>query len=94
MMIMRRREGEKILIGDNIVIHITQIGRNRVRIGIDAPVEIPIVAEEVRRVAESNTAAASTRPEAVMSLVDRFQAAGFRQPLPEHADTPEGLGVG
>lgn len=73
MLMMRRREGEKILIGDDIVIHITQIGRNRVRIGIDAPREVSIVAEEVRRVAEANEAAASTSPSAVLDLLGRLQ---------------------
>ena len=93
MMIMRRREGEKILIGDDIVIHIAQIGRNRVRIGIEAPQEVPIVAEEVRQVAEVNTAAACTPPEVVLSLVGRLQAAGFHKPAPKHPGTPEGLPV-
>ena len=57
MMVMRRREGEKILVGDNIVIHITEIGRNRVKIGIDAPREIAIAAEEIRRVEQENVIA-------------------------------------
>ena len=57
MMVMRRREGEKILVGDSIVIHITEIGRNRVKIGIQAPREIAITAEEIRRVEQENVAA-------------------------------------
>ena len=48
MMVMRRREGEKILIGDNISIHIAHIGRNKVKIAIEAPREISIVAEEMK----------------------------------------------
>ena len=59
MMVMRRREGEKILIGDNISIHIEHIGRNKVKIVIDAPRELSIVAEEIRMVREENLAAAS-----------------------------------
>jgi carbon storage regulator len=59
MMVMRRREGEKILIGDDIIIHIAHIGRNKVKIAIDAPREIPIVAEEMKVVREENVAAAS-----------------------------------
>ncbi|MDZ4797990.1 MAG: carbon storage regulator [Bryobacteraceae bacterium] len=91
MMIMRRREGEKILIGDDIVIHIAQIGRNRVRIGIEAPRDLVVVAEEVRRVAEVNNAAACTGPEAVKGLVERLQAAGFREPAAEHEGAPASL---
>jgi carbon storage regulator len=59
MMVMRRREGEKILIGDDIVIHIEHIGRNKVKIAIDAPRELSIVAEEMKVVREENLAAAS-----------------------------------
>jgi carbon storage regulator len=59
MMVMRRREGEKILIGDDITIHIEHIGRNKVKIAIDAPRELSIVAEEMKVVREENLAAAS-----------------------------------
>lgn len=59
MMVMRRREGEKILIGEDIVIHIEHIGRNKVKIAIDAPRELSIVAEEMKMVREENLAAAS-----------------------------------
>ena len=60
MMVMRRREGEKILIGDEIVIHIAHIGRNKVKIAIDAPRELSIVAEEMKIVREENLAAAAS----------------------------------
>ena len=73
MMVMRRREGEKILIGDDIVIHITHIGRNRVRVGIEAPRELRVVAEEIQRVTEENTAAAATCPADVLDLLSRLQ---------------------
>jgi carbon storage regulator len=59
MMVMRRREGEKILIGDDILIHIAHIGRNKVKIAIEAPRELLIVAEEMKIVREENLAAAA-----------------------------------
>ena len=74
MMIMRRREGEKILIGDNITIHIARIGRTRVQVGIEAPREIAVVAEEVRRVEQENAAAAAASPTGVLALLDKLQA--------------------
>jgi carbon storage regulator len=76
MMIMRRREGEKILIGDNITIHITHIGRNRVKVAIEAPREISVVAEELHLVAEENAAAARSAPDAVLSLLSRLPDSG------------------
>jgi carbon storage regulator len=74
MMVMRRREGEKILIGDNIVIHITHIGRNRVKVGIEAPREIQVIAEEVQLVRDENAAAALSNATGVLGLVARLQA--------------------
>lgn len=55
---MRRREGETILIGEEIEIHIAHIGRSRVKIGIEAPRALRVVAKEVRVVGEQNRAAA------------------------------------
>ncbi len=58
MLIMKRRAGEAILIGDDIEIRIDQIGRTRVRIAISAPRGVPVVAKEVKVVGEENRAAA------------------------------------
>jgi carbon storage regulator len=75
MMVMRRRQGEKILIGDDIVIHIAHIGRNRVKIGIEAPKDVRVVAEEVQAVREENLAAArGCSPEAIQRILSRVQA--------------------
>jgi carbon storage regulator len=49
MLVLTRREGEKILIGDNIEIKIVSIGAGMVRIGFDAPSDLPIDREEVRK---------------------------------------------
>lgn len=48
MLILTRKLGETIIIGDNIHIHILGFPRSTtVRLGIDAPVEIPIVRSEL-----------------------------------------------
>lgn len=73
MMVMRRRKGEKILIGDNIVIHISQIGRNKVKVAIEAPREISVMAEELQRVTLENTAAAGASASDVMAVLSCFQ---------------------
>jgi carbon storage regulator len=58
MLMMSRREGEVILIGEDVEIVIAHIGRSRVRVGIRAPRETPVVAREVKLVGEENRAAA------------------------------------
>ena len=47
MLILSRKAGEKIYIGDDIVLVVTKIDRGKVRIGIDAPKDIPILREEL-----------------------------------------------
>lgn len=47
MLVLSRRPGEKILIGDNIEVTVCWIGQNNVRLGITAPMEVVIVREEL-----------------------------------------------
>ena len=47
MLVLSRRDQERIFIGDDIVIQICRIGRESVRIGISAPEEVPIIREEL-----------------------------------------------
>jgi carbon storage regulator len=77
MLMMSRRAGETILIGDDIEIVIAHIGRSRVKVGIRAPRETAVIAQEVRLVRDENRAAANGAAAAEFSgLVARF-AAGF-----------------
>jgi len=47
MLVLTRQEGEKILIGDRIVVEITHNGSDRVRLGIDAPPEKIVLRAEL-----------------------------------------------
>jgi carbon storage regulator len=47
MLVLSRKLGEKIVIGDNIVITVVKIDRNQIRIGIEAPSDISIYREEI-----------------------------------------------
>ena len=59
MLVMSRRQGETILIGDEIEIVIAHIGRSRVKVGIRAPRQMPVIAREMKLVREENLAAAA-----------------------------------
>lgn len=47
MLVLTRKVGEKILVGDNIVITVVRVMPNAVRIGIQAPHGVNIVREEL-----------------------------------------------
>jgi len=47
MLVLSRKLGEKIVIGDNIVVTVVKIDRNQIRIGIEAPQEIAVYREEI-----------------------------------------------
>ena len=49
MLVLSRKVGEKIRIGDNITIVVTQIRLDRVRIGVEAPDGVQVDREEVRK---------------------------------------------
>jgi carbon storage regulator CsrA len=67
MLVLSRKIGEKLIVGDNITVVVSRISGNRVTIGIEAPPEVRIVRGEL-----SDHPAATQEPAAVL-------ASGFRQ---------------
>jgi carbon storage regulator len=58
MLVLTRRPGESIIIGDNIVITIIEIKGGQVRVGVDAPRSIDVYREEIyEQVRQENLAA-------------------------------------
>ena len=47
MLVLSRRYGEKIYIGDNICITVVDIDRGKIRLGIEAPRDVPIFRQEL-----------------------------------------------
>ena len=60
MLIITRRPGERIMLGDDTTVHVMEIVGNSVRIGVDAPKSVPVYREEIwAAVKEENKAAAA-----------------------------------
>ena len=49
MLVLTRKVGERIHIGDGIVVTVVRIQNDKVRIGVDAPGNVPVHREEVFR---------------------------------------------
>jgi len=47
VLVLSRRESERIRLGDSIVITVVRLAGDRVRLGIDAPPEILVLREEL-----------------------------------------------
>ena len=73
MLILTRRVGETIVIGDDVIITVLGIKGNQVRIGINAPKDVSVHREEIyqRIQQEKNTTpeAPAAQPEAAAPVV-------------------------
>ena len=48
MLVLSRKLGERITIGEDIVVTVVQISRDRIRLGFDCPPELRILRDELR----------------------------------------------
>ena len=63
MLVLSRHRDESIMIGDDVVITIVDIRGDKVRLGIDAPTEIPVHRREVyEAIQRENQQAAQVDP--------------------------------
>lgn len=64
MLIITRKPGEKVMVGDDVVVHLMEIVGGSVRLGIEAPRSIPVYREEIySAVRDENRAAAEAEPD-------------------------------
>ncbi|MGA9747324.1 MAG: carbon storage regulator CsrA [Nocardioides sp.] len=69
MLVLSRRLGESIVIGDDVVITVLEVRGDVVRIGVDAPRSVAVRRQELlEEVAATNRQAASPTPQAVADL--------------------------
>lgn len=79
MLVLSRRVGERLVIGDDIVITVIDVRSDGVRIGIDAPRDVRVNrAEVLEAVRQANVEAARSADD---SAVDALRA--LRPPTPD-----------
>jgi carbon storage regulator len=53
MLVLSRKVGERLVIGDNITVVVSRVAGNRVTIGIEAPDDVRVIRGELRPVVEA-----------------------------------------
>ena len=80
MLVIRRRSGESLLVGDEIEIEILEIGGSQVKLGIRAPKHVVVLRKEIQIAGQENLAASKEKSSsAVNSLLMTLKK---REPSP------------
>ncbi|QAT50703.1 carbon storage regulator [Caproiciproducens sp. NJN-50] len=80
MLVITRKTSESILIGDEIEITVTEIGAERVKIGINAPKGVPILRKELLETRELNReASAASGPREMAELLKLLHLHGVEE---------------
>jgi carbon storage regulator len=73
MLVLSRQRDESIIIGDNIVVTIVDIRGDKVRLGINAPTDIPVHRQEVyEAIQRENQRAGRLDPKDVQAIAKPF----------------------
>jgi carbon storage regulator len=64
VLVVSRKIGERILIGDKIAITVVKVSGGAVRLGVEAPAELPVMREELAlEIEEAHKAAVDGTPD-------------------------------
>ncbi len=87
MLVLSRQRDESIMIGDNIVVTIVDIRGDKVRLGINAPTEIPVHRQEVYEAIQRENLRATRMDPRDAQAVGRGQP---KETLPRPGSAPKG----
>ena len=82
MLVLSRKVGERILIGDQISVTVVRINANSVRIGIDAPPAMAVIRDELAQRMEADALAKSAANETTPAEIGEAEAAQPGQQSP------------
>jgi carbon storage regulator len=73
MLVLTRKVGEKILVGDDVIVSVVEVNRGSVRLGVEAPQSVSILRFEVYdRIQEENLNASRAASAADIQQVAAF----------------------
>lgn len=87
MLVLSRKESQRIQIGNNITITVIEIRGNKVRLGIDAPKNVAIDREEVAEMKRCELFLESLREETAMEQVGYADYSSTQNPTCEWSST-------
>ncbi|MGV1100157.1 carbon storage regulator CsrA [Thiovibrio sp. JS02] len=83
MLILARKTGEAIAIGDGIKVRVLEVKGGQVKIGVEAPADVMVHREEIYlRIVEENKRAAQEAPVDLSSLASVFGGDKTRMKTP------------
>lgn len=91
MLVLSRRVGESIVIGNEVTVTVLEVRGDQIRVGIDAPRSIQVHREEVFRQLEAeNTSAAgaAARTQTLIARMPRAAAPRSSEGRPPRRDAP------
>ena len=68
MLVVTRKTDESLIIADNIEITVLEIGKDKVKIGVNAPKEVKIIRSELKDARQTNEQAAHASGSAIADL--------------------------
>ncbi len=73
MLVLSRRETERVRLGDSIVLTIVRVSGDKVRLGIEAPADVLVLRDELQPHGDTASDAASPIETPVESLIESPQ---------------------
>ena len=74
MLVISRKAGQSVMIGENVTVKIVEVRGQQVRIGIEAPPDVAVAREELHReVAAANKQAVRTRRDSVAAVASMLR---------------------
>lgn len=81
MLVLTRKPNQSIVIGDDIELTVLEVRGDQVRIGINAPREIPVHRKEIyEQIKQENMKASQTEPKSLEGAEDAFKQGGDGSP--------------
>lgn len=80
MLVLSRRVGESVVIGNDVVVTVLEVRGDIIRIGVEAPREVPVHRSEVFEAIEAANKAAAAPDEAAVSALAAAVAARTAPP--------------